>query len=255
MKKYKGVVMGFVAGAMCMVTVSAMAATYAKVQATVLHDVIFEFNGEKVASPSDQPVLNYNGYTYLPVRFVGESLDAEVNWDPAKRLVSVDLEPEVIEKVVEVEVPYYVTDPDKVSGSYEEMPLSVEKDAFEVKVRTFIRDKGLNQTKVVLACYNESTKDEAFTISNSSAKLVVDGEEIGLHPLPSRWDNQWGRKYIKSIDDDDDRTEGYLMFEYIPSDWKKAELSFDVMERSGDKKTYIYHIINDNPTDEEDDED
>ena len=255
MKKYKGVALGFVAGAMCMVSVTAMAATYAKVQAQVLNDVIFKFNGEMVASPSDQPVLNYNGYTYLPVRFVGESLDAEVNWDPAKRMVAIDLEPEVIEKVVEVEVPYYITDKDKVQGAYEEFPVSYENDEFEVVVKAFITDKGLNRTKVSLACYNETTKGKAFTIVNSSAKLVVDGNEVDLHPIPDRWDQQWGTKYIKKIYKDSERTEGYLLFEYIKPDWEKAELTFDVIERSGEKNTYKYRIFNDNPHEEEEDED
>jgi len=189
------------------------------------------------------------------VRFVGESLDAEVNWDPAKRLVSIDLEPEVVEKIVEVEVPYYVTDPDKVSGTYEELPVSYQKDEFEVEIKAFIRDKELNRTKISLACYNETTKDKAFTISNSSAKLVVDGEEVDLYPIPSRWDQQWGTSYIKKIEKDSERTEGYLLFEYIPSDWEKADLSFDVIERSGNKKTYTYHIINEYPTEEKDEDD
>lgn len=255
MKKYKGVAMGFVAGAMCMVSVTAMAATYAKVQATVLNDVFFKFNGEVVASPSDQPVLNYNGYTYLPVRFVGESLDADVNWDPAKRMVSIDLEPEVVEKVVEVEVPYYVTDPDKVQGSYEELPVKYAKDEFEVKVNAFMVDKELNRTKIALSCYNKSTKGKAFTIVNGSAKLVVDGNEVDLYPIPSKWDQQWGRSYITKISKDSERTEGFLMFEYIKPDWEKAELTFDVMERSGEKNTYKYKIYNDDPYEEEEDED
>ena len=254
MKKYKGVVMGFVAGAMCMVTVSAMAATYAKVQATLLHDVIFEFNGEKVASPSDQPVLNYNGYTYLPVRFVGESLDAEVNWDPAKRLVSLNIEPEVIEKVVEVEVPYYVTDPDAVSSSYTDLPASKEYNEFEVEIRAIHADKGLNRTKISLACYNENTKDKRFTLSNRSAKLTVDGEEIALYPIPSKWDQQWGASYINRIDDDDERTEGFLLFEGIASDWEKLDLSFDVLCNDETSKTYTYHIYDENPVADDEEE-
>ena len=78
MKNIKGVAMGFVAGALCMVSVTAFAA-YPQVMTSVLNDVLFQINGEKVASPSDQPVLNYNGYTYVPVRYVSEALGAEVN--------------------------------------------------------------------------------------------------------------------------------------------------------------------------------
>jgi len=242
MKKYKGVVMGFVAGAMCMVTVSAMAATYAKIEASVLHDVIFEFNGEKVTAPSNQPVLNYNGYTYLPVRFVGESLDAEVNWDPAKRLVSIDLEPEVIEKVVEVEVPYYITDPDKVSKAYKELPVSCEKDDFEVEVKVISIDEGLKNTKFIVDCENESKRDEGFTIVNSSAKLVVDGEDIRLDQHVTRWDEKWGTYYITK---EDPKTEGYILFEQIDEEWTKMTLSFDVMKHTGERETYTYNIVRD----------
>ena len=142
MKKFRGVAMGFIAGALSMVTVTAFAA-YAQVPTTVLNDVIFSFNGEKKASPSDQPVLNYNGYTYLPVRYIAEQLGADVDWDAATKLVSVNLKPKVVEKVVEKEVPYYVTDPDKVSVSYSEMPISVVKDDFKVNLTAITRDKGL----------------------------------------------------------------------------------------------------------------
>ena len=69
MKKFKGAAIGFIAGALSMVTVTAFAA-YSEGPATLLNDVLFTFNGETKASPSDQPVLNYNGYTYLPVRYV-----------------------------------------------------------------------------------------------------------------------------------------------------------------------------------------
>lgn len=237
-----------------MVTVTAFAA-YSEVPATLLNDVLFTFNGETKASPSDQPVLNYNGYTYLPVRYVAEQLGADVNWDPAKRMVSINLEPEVIEKVVEKEVPYYVTDPDKVSVSYSELPISVVKDDFKVALTTVTRDKGLNWSKFYVECYNKNTTGKTFTIVNSSAELVVDGEEIDLYATRSKWDQQWGTKYIKKINKDSERTEGFLLFKLIPSDWEKADLSFDVMDNEGNTKTYTYHMINEYPTTDDNDDD
>ena len=88
MKKWKPAVFGFIAGAMTMVTVTALGA-YSQVTVSLFPDVTFRFDGERVASPSDQPVLNYQGYTYVPLRFVAETLNAEVNWDAAARLVDV----------------------------------------------------------------------------------------------------------------------------------------------------------------------
>ncbi len=255
MKNLKGVAVGFVAGAMCMVSVTAAFAAYPQVMTSVLNDVLFQINGEKVASPSDQPVLNYNGYTYVPVRYISEALGADVNWDPATKLVSVDLEPEVVEKVVEVEVPVYVEDPDKVSVSYSELPVSVTKNEFKVSVSAVTRDKGLSWTKFYVECLNKTTQDKSFTIVNSSAELTVDGKKYDLYVSPTKWDQQWGASYIKKVTSDSDRTEGFLLFELIPSDWKKADLSFDVMDNDGDLTTYTYHIINEYPTTDDNDDD
>ena len=254
MKKFRGVAMGFIAGALSMVTVTAFAA-YAQVPTTVLNDVIFSFNGEKKASPSDQPVLNYNGYTYLPVRYIAEQLGADEDWDAATKLVSVNLKPKVVEKVVEKEVPYYVTDPDKVSVSYSEMPISVVKDDFKVNLTAITRDKGLGWTKFYVECYNKNTESKTFTIVNRSAKLTVDGKDVDLYATTSKWDQQWGATYINKINNDSDRTEGFLLFQLIPSDWHKADLSFDVMDNEGKTKTYTYHVINEYPTTDTNDDD
>ena len=163
-------------------------------------------------------------------------------------MVSVDIELEVVKKVVEVEVPVYVNDPDKVSVSYSELPISVTKNEFKVSVSAITRDKGLGWTKFYVECLNRTTQDKSFTIVNSSAELTVDGEEYKLYASPSKWDQQWGASYIKKAKSDSDRTEGFLLFELIPSDWEKADLSFDVMDNEGTRTTYTYHIINEYPT-------
>ena len=90
MKNFKSVAMGFVAGAMCMVSVTAMAA-YTDVTAKLWNDVKFNFNGVSTPAPSNQPVLNYNGYTYVPLRFVTETLGGQTSYDDSSKTVSVNL--------------------------------------------------------------------------------------------------------------------------------------------------------------------
>ena len=72
-----------------MVTVTAMAA-YSDVTAKLWNDVSFNINGSKVDA-TDQPTLNYNGYTYVPLRFITESLGGEASYDTVSKTVSVNL--------------------------------------------------------------------------------------------------------------------------------------------------------------------
>ena len=135
------------------------------------------------------------------------------------------------------------------------MPISVVKDDFKVNLTAITRDKGLGWTKFYVECYNKNTESKTFTIVNRSAKLTVDGKDVDLYATTSKWDQQWGATYINKINNDSDRTEGFLLFQLIPSDWHKADLSFDVMDNEGKTKTYTYHVINEYPTTDTNDDD
>ena len=144
MKSWKIGILGFAAGAMVMGVSPVFASVYKTVQAQIMADVMFDVDGNGVASPSNQPVLNYNGYIYVPLRFVSEALECQVSFDPVmKRVAMVSPEAEVIEKVVEKEVEKIVyvdksDDPDYVV--YNKLPVTVYKDGYEVTLKNIMMD-------------------------------------------------------------------------------------------------------------------
>ena len=46
------------------------------------------FNGEEKALPEGQSLFIYNGSSYVPVRFLAESVGTEIGWDPTTKTVS-----------------------------------------------------------------------------------------------------------------------------------------------------------------------
>ena len=89
MKSWKVGLLGFAAGAMVMGVSPVFASVYKTVQAQIMADVMFDVDGNVVASPSNQPVLNYNGYIYVPLRFAAEALECQVSFDPVMKRVAV----------------------------------------------------------------------------------------------------------------------------------------------------------------------
>ncbi|MCI1930622.1 MAG: copper amine oxidase N-terminal domain-containing protein [Clostridia bacterium] len=256
MKNFKTAAAGFVAGALCMVTVTAMAA-YSDVTAKLWNDVTFRFNNERVASPSDQPVLNYRGYTYVPLRFVSEQFGADVNYDSNLKTVSVDYKPKVVEKQVPVvkEVPVYIKDDSKTDGSavYQTLPIKVTDGDYSVEVTGFTRNASLAYTKALVTVKNKG--DDYIQLVPSESKLTVDGEDVPLCKILSRWDNSWSTGDIYSEDDDDGEKDGYVSFELCNEDYEKMDLTLVIRNNTtGEDKPYTFHFIEKGNTSTDDDD-
>mgnify|MGYP005765765925 CR=1 FL=1 len=240
MKNMKQAAFGFIAGAMCMVSVTAFGA-YEQITATLFQDVIIKVDGEAMATPSDQPILNYQGYTYVPLRFVSEALRADVNWDIASRVVDITSDKKTYVKEVPVEKIVYVEkgelDDDDVV--YEKLPVSDRQNDHKVQVTSISRNESPGYTKVFLNIENLSQNDQVQLVTNS-AKLTVDGEEIDAYPSYRYWDQSWETSYIEY----DDEREGYLIFNAIPSDYEKVDLSFTLRTNDGETEDYTFHFIN-----------
>ncbi|SDE29983.1 Copper amine oxidase N-terminal domain-containing protein [Paenibacillus sp. UNCCL117] len=59
----------------------------------LLFPVKFQFDGESREIGPRYQVLNYEGHTYVPLRYMAEQLGAGAQYDPETRTISVDKEP------------------------------------------------------------------------------------------------------------------------------------------------------------------
>lgn len=70
----------------CSMAIGALGATgFQKIEAYLNHDLKIELKGE--AWTPEQTPITYEGYTYLPVRAVGEALDVHIGYDNATKTV------------------------------------------------------------------------------------------------------------------------------------------------------------------------
>lgn len=84
MKKMIG---SFLAGVIFASTAVAGAAAYGTITVNDNSFVKFKFDGVEKQLPAGYSVLNYQGRTYVPARFVAEQLGAKVDWDAATSTV------------------------------------------------------------------------------------------------------------------------------------------------------------------------
>ena len=233
MKKWKVGLLGFTIGAL--ITTPVLASMYKVVEAQLMHDVLFNINGKAAASPSNQPVLNYNGYIYVPVRFVSESMDCDINFDAVtKKVIITSPEPEVIEKVIEKEVEKIVyvdksDDPDYTV--YNKLPVTVYKDGYEIVLRMVMMDDaetgGMKRTRTYLTVKN--TDVDKITLMPYEAKLTLDGKEYNVSSSGGgRWDDVWTDRIFE-----DDEQEGYILFNGVDYDYSKGSLEFQIASNDG----------------------
>lgn len=239
---WKTLCIGFAAGAACMMTTSVLGA-YTQVRATLVHDALFNINDNLVASPSDMPALNYNGYTYVPLRFVAEELDCKVNWNAANRQVLViGPKKEVVEKIVEkpVEKIVYV-DKNDAEGNrvYSTLPAKESMKDYKVTMKTLIMDDdedytGIRYSKVYLNI--ENLDAEKVQIDQLDATLTLDGEEFQMARKDSVWDDTWDNEYVKEDEDMD----GYLIFDGVKKDYSTGTLKFRVrVSEDGNRTDFV----------------
>jgi hypothetical protein len=84
----------FVLGLICGICLTAATTVYASdtIQA-YLFPTKFEINGQSKELDSEYKVLNYNGHTYVPIRFVAECLDIGIKYSSMDNVISIMNEP------------------------------------------------------------------------------------------------------------------------------------------------------------------
>ncbi len=247
-----------------MLTTSVLAAN-SSVMTLVFNDAFFKVNDEVVANPSTLPVLNYGGSTYVPMRWLAETLGFEVQWDENKKLISVyspepQIKTEYIEKVVEKEVPVYVSEDEKPDGVtiYSDLPVSKSTSNYKVSVTGISTQdvdttESVQGTRIYIEVINKSEINR-YQLAQNSAVVKVDGKEYNMLKNNSMWDKGWYND-IQQKDDDSDSDEyaGYLVFDRFPENWKNASLTVTLRENGTTTATseeLTFNFKNDNYKDE-----
>ena len=253
MKNFKSVAMGFVAGSLCMVTVTAMAA-YSDVTAKLWNDVTFNINGSKVDA-TDQPTLNYNGYTYVPLRFITESLGGKATYDTVSKTVSVDLPEKVVEKEVEVikEVPVYIdketSEGKDVKYTYSSLPQKSSKDNYTVEITGVTRNTANNTTKILITVDNSEDSSSNLQLQPTKSKLTVNGKEVALTKIYSQQDDSW---YLADIQPDEEKS-GFVTFELTEDGKLDCDLELVVRDNTNNKEdVHEFHFSYDAGSDDDD---
>lgn len=222
-KTLRTLALGFVLGAACMVTTSAIGASRT-VSAIINDNLFFRINGEFSKATDETPILNYNSRIYVPVRFVAEKLGCDVEWDPTTQTVTVrGEEPKTeyveVEKVVEVEKIVYVDDETHGSNAvYKKLPVKYRGSQYEIEATSVIRSESRGSTKVYVEVLNE--REENLQIEQRYTTLVVDGKEYAISNMIHDWDSTWHNDISC-----DEEAEGFFIFDVIDEDWSKASLN------------------------------
>ncbi|MBQ4347620.1 MAG: hypothetical protein IJC39_04165 [Firmicutes bacterium] len=239
MKKF---VMGLIVGAACMMAIPAIGAA-TNVTAVIPGNVTFKVNGENKPADPYMPVLNYDDRVYVPVRYMAELAGWNVDWDPVMRQVVLnvpEVEPEVVEKVVEVEKIVYVDASENPDASkvYQKLPISYSDSEMSLKLTGITRYTSGPYTRVYIELENKG--DKVLQLPPTEAVLEVDGEEYEMYVNSNFWDSQWFGD-IQS----DETISGYLLFPLIEEEYERGTLSLTVRTNTGtgyDEETFDFNF-------------
>lgn len=227
--KIKSAVFGFIAGALCTATIGTAIGADTVVVGTLKPDVNFKIDGKISQAPRSMSPINYNGYTYVPVRYIGEMLGCTVDWKD--NTVVVDYPEDKIKEVVrEVEKIVYVDKGDSVDGTvYSELPVTKRTSDFEVTLTGFIRSESANKSTLYLTIENK--QGDNIQLDQDDCVLTVDGKKYEITKRNSLLDAKWYNNIKK-----DDKVEGYLTFDLVPEDYKEMSIKL-VTVKAGEKTT------------------
>lgn len=152
--KIRTFIFGLILGVMVTSTTTIFAADF--IEAT-LYPITLVINSEEKELPENQIVLNYNDHTYVPLRWIAEQINAEVNY----RTV-----PRYDETIISIKFPWYEGDGDLSESIPGYLIRHVGGDEFQKWLRetdphyqvleTFMKDFGITNEEA------EQIKEEAL---------------------------------------------------------------------------------------------
>ena len=198
--KKRYLVLGIAAGFLLSLGVQ----TYAQdavsaVAAWIRNDYRIEYNGEEKKLPEGYQILVYQNRTYLPLRYVGELLGADIQWDGETNTASIFQEknPGIID-----------------TTGYGVLPQSVETLDYRITATALMGKDDTEGARLYLSLKNKS--DSVLRLDQGSTVFEIDGKEYTYRDVDSLlYDSRWYTTYLEK----DAEAEGYLR---LPKEAKEA---------------------------------
>lgn len=212
-----------------------------KVETWATPYVQFIFDDQITPLPLGYTVLNYEGRTYVPTRFVAEQLGAEVDWDESTQTIFVKSKP-IPEPVPEEPGKGQQQEENKNDNeeqqeekiTYNKLPVKKTYKDFSLTTTSVFKDN--NATRVYVELENKQSRP--LQIRQLSATLVIEGKTYKAN-IAGILDE----RLFKDAREDE-FLEGYLTFPAIPKDADKATVKLELIynDGSGDKEELEYNI-------------
>ena len=199
-KKIRYVAFGLTAGFLLSLGVQ----TYAQdaltsVTAWIRNDYRIEYNGEEQTLPEGYDILVYQDRTYLPLRYIGGMVGAEVEWDSETHTASIRRE----EPSDTPETPD-ISDMIDTTG-YGTLPQSIETLDYRITATVLMGKDDSEGARLYLSLKNKN--DTVLRLDQGATVFEIDGEEYDYGDIDSLYyDNRWYTTYLEK----DQEAEGYL---------------------------------------------
>lgn len=236
MTKLKYALCGMLVGMIIMATGAGFSYPGKSVVAQVVDDISFYFDGKKAELSDGYHILAYNGRTYVPARFVAESLGAEVRWQEASRSINITSKECPVKESICPETSEEIVENNEPKADYRSLPQT--KMFRNMTVAATVLGKDNNNTKVYIKIDNRG--DIPVQLVMSSVSALVDGKRYTHNDTPTfLWDTDW----FNNINRDETR-EGFLIFPRFPDDVKGMILEFEIKynDGSGRSESLKYEI-------------
>lgn len=234
-KKLGHIVLGTVIGSILTLSTGAFAETSKLVSAYLANHIRFEFNGEIKIPSEGKPAIIYKDSVYVPIRFIAEGTGMPITWNAQTQTIEIKTpEPEVIEKVVYVEVPREEKEEEKEkkeekdTRNYQTYPITKTYMNMDVTIQTVLKND--DETKVFIAIKNKEYPP--LQLIQRETVIEVDGVPYKVSDISDlRWDTKWYHDIRK-----DEIREGYIIFKEIPEDAEGIHMVLKIMQNDGSGK-------------------
>ena len=206
--KKRYLLLGAVAGLLLSLGVQ----TYAQdaltsIAAWIRNDYRIEYNGEEQTLPEGYDILVYQDRTYLPLRYIGEMVGAEVEWDSETHTASIRRE----ESADNPETPD-ISDTIDTTG-YGTLPQSIETLDYRITATVLMGKDDREGARLYLSLKNKS--ETVLRLDQGTTVFEIDGEEYDYGDVDSLYyDNRWYTTYLE----ENQEAEGYLRLPEEASD-------------------------------------
>ncbi|SDY99297.1 stalk domain-containing protein [Tindallia californiensis] len=253
-EKMKYGVTGLALGVALTLSVTSISAFTEMINVYLRPDIQYVVDGEIRPMPSGYTTLVHEGRTYVPMRYMAQTLDADVLWDEiTQRVIITTPQPEVLpepeepeeEPAEELEAEEEIEeepaeepaeepeeeeeDTGQPAGNYRRLPVTQYHEDLEVTVNLVtLRDKDgresasrgrVDTTRVYLRVENEDRTP--YEIRQGKTIAIVDGKEYKTADVGfQHYDTKW-YKHLQR----DDVIEGYISLPDIPEDAKEMRLT------------------------------